>query len=300
MAQRLWSAAAAAPTVADTFGADSDEDDEDDYLSDKFLAGSRAVLTGGKVDPRWDLPKWKRKAAQLDKAARDPPPRKRSLKEHEADHRRQGLGAKLDASNKGFAMLAKMGYTAGAGLGKGGSGRAEPVGVELRVGRGGFGLETAKRKRSESMIAVTNAARARRVRATADLQLDFQQRKRHEYREKQALRDLPAAQLACETLDVEQGLSLSDLWFRPPPEPVSDEDGNPIVPIPEGGATATTEAEAFGKEPGGFATLEASEQLIIVTRYLREAYGYCQWCGTRYHIDELEKECPGDTRDDHE
>ena len=73
----------------------------------------------------------------------------------------QGLGTKLDASNKGFAMLAKMGFTAGAGLGKGGSGRAEPVGVELRVGRGGFGLETAKRKRSESMIAVTKAARAR-------------------------------------------------------------------------------------------------------------------------------------------
>ena len=65
------------------------------------------------------------------------------------------------------------------------------------------------------------------------------------------------------------GLGLSDLWFRPPPEPVSDEDGNPIVPIPEGGATATTEAEAFGKEPGGFATLEASEQLIIVTRCVK-------------------------------
>lgn len=122
-------------------------------------------------------------------------------------------------------------------------------------------------------MRVRGLRRSQRVRATADLQLDFQQRKRHEYREKQALRDLPAAQLACETLDVEQGLGLSDLWFRPPPEPVSDEDGNPIVPVPEGGATATTEGdtegEAFGTEPGGFATLEASEQLIIVTRCVK-------------------------------
>ena len=41
------SAAAAAPSaVADAFGGDSDEED---YLSDKFLAGSSAVVTGGKV-----------------------------------------------------------------------------------------------------------------------------------------------------------------------------------------------------------------------------------------------------------
>ena len=45
----------------------------------------------------------------------------------------------IDSSNKGFAMLAKMGYKAGESLGKSNSGRIEPIPIEVKNDRGGLG-----------------------------------------------------------------------------------------------------------------------------------------------------------------
>merc|ERR1719158_427162 len=69
---------------------------------------------------------------------------RRNIKEIEEDKREEGLAQSIaEPSNKGFAMLAKMGYKAGDSLGKDNTGRVEPVGVEVKVGRGGLGRETA-------------------------------------------------------------------------------------------------------------------------------------------------------------
>ncbi|XVF56029.1 hypothetical protein PTKIN_Ptkin06aG0083900 [Pterospermum kingtungense] len=64
--------------------------------------------------------------------------------------------AKIDApipqSNIGFKLLKQMGYTPGSALGKEGSGRAEPVGLDIRRSRAGIGREDPlkeKRKREE-------------------------------------------------------------------------------------------------------------------------------------------------------
>ena len=46
-------------------------------------------------------------------AARERRAQKRSRAEMEAEEREKGLGTELDASNKGFAMLQKMGYKKG-------------------------------------------------------------------------------------------------------------------------------------------------------------------------------------------
>ena len=48
----------------------------------------------------------------------------------------------LGASNKGHAMLSKMGWK-GGGLGRGGEGRDEPVLVEQRAERAGLGAASA-------------------------------------------------------------------------------------------------------------------------------------------------------------
>jgi hypothetical protein len=70
------------------------------------------------VDPRHDLPSWKRKAAitrrteELIEEQRDRPKR---LKEMEKEAREEGLAQPIDKSNKGFAMLKKMGFKEGAG-----------------------------------------------------------------------------------------------------------------------------------------------------------------------------------------
>lgn len=50
-----------------------------------------------------------------------------------------GKGEPIDATNKGFTLLQKMGWKEGEGLGKDGGGRKEPIqNVKLR-GRGGLG-----------------------------------------------------------------------------------------------------------------------------------------------------------------
>ena len=57
----------------------------------------------------------------------------------EVEKRHEGLQKSIDSSNKGFAMLAKMGYKAGESLGKSNSGRIEPIPIEVKNDRGGLG-----------------------------------------------------------------------------------------------------------------------------------------------------------------
>ena len=54
----------------------------------------------------------KKKSSEAE-AARERRAQKRSRAEMEVEEREKGLGTELDASNKGFAMLQKMGYKKG-------------------------------------------------------------------------------------------------------------------------------------------------------------------------------------------
>lgn len=74
---------------------------------------------------------------------------KKSLSEIEKETRNEGLQTSLDASNKGFAMLQKMGYKQGQSLGKANEGRVEPVPIEVKEGRGGLGRETVLKEIAE-------------------------------------------------------------------------------------------------------------------------------------------------------
>ena len=57
------------------------------------------------------------------------------------EKRKAGLATKLEADNKGFAMMANMGYEEGQSLGRPEmEGIKEPVGIgEVRKGRAGLG-----------------------------------------------------------------------------------------------------------------------------------------------------------------
>ena len=80
---------------------------------------------------------------------------RRNINEIEVDKREEGLAQSIaEPSNKGFAMLAKMGYKAGSGLGKEGEGRLEPVGVEVKMGREGLGRDTALRELGEAKCRI--------------------------------------------------------------------------------------------------------------------------------------------------
>lgn len=70
---------------------------------------------------------------------------KRERKQIEEDMQTlENLGSAIPQSNIGFKLLKQMGYTPGSALGKEGSGRAEPVALEIRRGRAGIGKEDVK------------------------------------------------------------------------------------------------------------------------------------------------------------
>ena len=50
---------------------------------------------------------------------------------------------------RGFQMLAAMGYQHGQGLGKGQSGRAAPVPVQIKGGKHGLGIEENKKHKRQ-------------------------------------------------------------------------------------------------------------------------------------------------------
>ena len=63
----------------------------------------------------------------------------------EKERLKEGLKKTIDSNNKGFQMLAKMGYKSGESLGKSNSGIVDPIPIVVKTNRKGLGkskLET--------------------------------------------------------------------------------------------------------------------------------------------------------------
>lgn len=92
-------------------------------------------------------------AVQAKKRRIDEEYRKKSRpRELEQQRRAEGLALSIAPDNKGFAMLAKMGYKPGDTIGKANSSASalvEPIGIQLKTDRGGFGREVALRQLNE-------------------------------------------------------------------------------------------------------------------------------------------------------
>lgn len=118
---------------------DDGEEEEEDYMSDAFLAAATTAPTKGdfRRDNR-DVRRLreleeKRKRALEEQRLRNPS--KKARVERERETLSAGLETPLDESNKGFAMLQRMGYKQGSGLGRNQTGRVEPVAIELKAGQ---------------------------------------------------------------------------------------------------------------------------------------------------------------------
>lgn len=98
---------------------EEEEDEEEDYMSDKFL--QKEHKPG--LMPKLYMDRHKRKESAA-------PYKNKKIKQHQTNNKQQSVKIKeqenrkekldqaLDESNKGFAMLAKMGFKKGMGLGK--------------------------------------------------------------------------------------------------------------------------------------------------------------------------------------
>lgn len=209
----------------------------------------------------------------------------------EAERREEGLGTRLSAGNRGFDLLQKMGYKPGTSLGKEGrtDGRLEPVPIEIKSNRSGLGREELLRRKRIEVNQMKLALQMRRHKKLADLNQDFMRHKRALVVDRQTKRDLYASQKACQELDQRMDLiEPAELWFWPPCPATQDE------------GKEDDESSDSGEDEDDINKLEPSEQMEILTSYLRDTHFFCVWCGTVYEDEtDLKDNCPGNTSDDH-
>lgn len=115
---------------------------------------------------------------------------KQSKQSMEQTQREIGLSSALSSDNKGFAMLAKMGYKQGDAIGRSASGIVEPISVQVKSGRSGFGRESAL-KQLEEYKERLRRAKAEMNEENAGPSLEqFRQRMAQKTNEKQLQSDL--------------------------------------------------------------------------------------------------------------
>ncbi|KAF3442624.1 hypothetical protein FNV43_RR16540 [Rhamnella rubrinervis] len=192
----------------------------------------------------------------------------RERKQHEEDEQTLvNIEAPIPQSNIGFRLLKQMGYTPGAALGKEGSGRAEPVGLEIRRSRAGIGREDPvkeKRKREEIM-----ADKMRRKEES--LMEEFGTRQKSQWRSRRVVVNFKKAKAALDQLENKEVV-----------EPKKNED----------------EQEEGDQEEEEEEITEEDLQDILMT--LREEHRYCLFCGCQYEsMEALLSNCPGTSEDDH-
>lgn len=172
-----------------------------------------------------------------------------------------------------------MGYTPGQGIGKKESGISEPISIDLKTNR--LGLGRAIKKKS---VSVKNGKPAIENFNTDDFRGRMSQRKNNQLVEI----DLRKSQKSCEELDTKNGVKKpEEIWYWPIIEEKKED---------ESGAETDSEEETEVEED----SMTSIEKLDILTKYLREKYFYCIWCGAAYDDDDdLRDNCPGRTRDNH-
>ncbi|XP_071962924.1 G patch domain-containing protein 11-like [Antedon mediterranea] len=269
-------------------------DEEEDYMSDNFLVQSESVNPGlawGKVAKQNKTQSRHIEANKSSKKIQKP------LKIQQREQLEEGLKNEISSENKGFAMLQKMGYSKGMGLGKSGTGRKEPVPIEIKTGRGGLGRETQMKKQKQDVELFREQMRKNRMQNQERSKGEFLQRVREKRVNKEVEKDFYKSQNVCEQLDrthdVEEPVVL---WYWPKhlrPKTDEDEDDDDVDGEDEG-----SEEEEAQKDVGD--DIPIQERLDDITRYLRTKHFYCIWCGTSFNDrEDLSTNCPGDDSDAH-
>lgn len=210
---------------------------------------------------------------EVEKKREDSKPK--SKKEMEKERLETGLKTEIDKSNKGFQLLAKMGYKPETSK----LAAVKPIEIKPREGRSGLGKYTQKERVVRSQ--------AIKEEFTERLTGDFRHQIRSKRATKQMESDFRKSQKICERLDLE-GTDMDgpkEIWFWPPLAKSEEEKEE-------------KEAEEGSSDEED---IDVSARLGTLTTYLRTTYFYCIWCAIRYDdIADLEANCPGETREVHD
>ncbi|XP_031695658.1 G patch domain-containing protein 11 isoform X2 [Anarrhichthys ocellatus] len=267
-------------------------DEEEDYMSDAFLTKIQDVKPGVSMVRRLKE-SIKKETQQQETNIKN---RQKTYKEQETESREAAIENPICNNNKGFALLQKMGYKAGQGLGKAGAGRVDPIPLNIKTDRGGIGMEALKKRKAEEELQhYRQKVRAKQQNETKSLE-DFRSRVRTEREERKIEGDLRRSKRACEQLDSQKGITVPrEDWYWPKEETDDEEDD-----LKEEEEEEEKEEEEK-KEEEEIVELTSFDKLQILTSYLRGIHFYCIWCGTTYNDeDDLCSNCPGDTAADHE
>uniref|UniRef100_A0A8C6P7M4 G patch domain-containing protein 11 n=1 Tax=Nothobranchius furzeri TaxID=105023 RepID=A0A8C6P7M4_NOTFU len=239
-------------------------DEEDDYMSDAFLNKIEDVKPGVSMVRRVKEA-FKKEAKHKESNIQN---RQKTYKEQEKESREAALQTSISSQNKGFALLQKMGYKSGDGLGKQSTGRIEPIPLNIKTDRGGFGMEEQKkRKAEEELHHYRQKVRARQQNEAKSLE-DFRSRVRTEREERKIEADLRRSQRSCEQLDSQKGINIPrEAWYWPKDNTENEEQ----------------EEEEDKEEEEEIVELTPFDKLQIITSYLRGVHFYCLWCGTTYN-----------------
>ncbi|PSR73628.1 hypothetical protein PHLCEN_2v10547 [Hermanssonia centrifuga] len=220
-------------------------EDEDDYLSDKFLSG--ATTSGTAAHKTYSE---RRKEAQRLAAIKNEQNRKKTRRQLELESREEGLSKSLfervkeeesAGQSKALAMMMKMGFKPGQSLGnrnddapseppatrqeqsqppeqedpvlapKPGLGhRVVPLPLNEWTGKQGIGSV----KRAASPSASERLAKMAKMKDSYDHNA-FRDRARQEYEDRRAEGRLSPAQRTCLTLDEKDGREFNVLWLNP-------------------------------------------------------------------------------------
>lgn len=224
-----------------------------------------------------------RSSAQQEQANKQP---QRSM----AELRKDGLSTPLSAHNKGYQLLAKMGYQAGQGLGSSAPGTSVPIDVVLKTTKAGLGVDEGKnRKRREAEIA-RSASELKRAKTQEQSQVSFRARTVDQFSAAASQRHLSAARKSIQTLDEVAGVGRHKLWT--PVDPFEDVE---TMAVAEVSLTAPTESEIDTWE-----LLPASQRLAEAVEYLRSEYCYCMFCGCKFDdCRDMDENCPGADESEH-
>ncbi|XP_005184376.1 G patch domain-containing protein 11 isoform X2 [Musca domestica] len=212
----------------------------------------------------------------------------------------EALSKPLETDNKGFKLLAKMGYKPGQALGKvvekekpekvaGGQPRLlEPIGITIKSDRQGLGRESALRELMEKQIELRKQRLQKEIGATTIEA--FRKRATERAEERFVTTSLRRCQQTCQNLDVENHIETPDMpWFWPDVPKDQDETNAESVENPDSESEDETSEE-----------FSAAEKLEMLTNYIRTSYNFCFWCGIRYEDQQdLNENCPGLNKDDH-